>query len=188
MSTRVPADLGQLYEGAPRVSRAALEAAFGVLLARALRAAGVSVTAAARELGMPRPHLYRYIVDEAADEDPEMRLPAAWLFRLPAPALAELLNPLLRPLGLCVVDLPRVEEPGVEMELLERLHRETAEAIQATFSAGASLHWTRSVTDHLRRELLDAVRVLLSGVAMCDEVARGGAPVARGPRLVQGGA
>lgn len=174
MSTRVHADVFSL---SAKQSIAKLEELFGAVLEEALQEASTTKTAAAKELGMQRPHLYAYL-----GEDAEKRMPAAWLFRLPKPVLVALLNRFLEARGLLVVEMPEASGATTELALLEAVHKETSEAVAAVFSALRKMHWTRALATVTRKECLEAVRALLALVAICDIVEREGVlGVAREP-------
>lgn len=166
MSTRVPAEAFSL---SAKQSVAKLEELFGAVLEEALLETGTTKTAAADELGMKRPHLYAYLGVDAAK-----RLPAAWLFRLPKPALVALLNRFLEARGLLVVEMPEASTAATEIALLEAVHKETSEAVAAVFVALRKMHWTRALATVTRKECLEAVRALLALVAICDVVEREG--------------
>jgi len=139
----------------PRVRRATRAASLATTLRRALVDHGVSHSAAALALGVPRQRL-----DEWRDPDVEGQLRAADIAALPPDVARDVLRSIADALGLAVVELPQASRSTCA-RAAARLAREAGEVIAEAYEAAADGDVTPSEGARLERECDEAIPALL---------------------------
>ena len=139
----------------PRVRRAVRAASLATTLRRSLVEHGVSHSAAALALGVPRQRL-----DEWCDPDVEGQLRAADIAALPPAVARDVLRSIADALGLGVVELPAASRSSAALAAA-RLARESGEVIAEAYEAHADGVVTPAEGARLERQCDDALAALL---------------------------
>ena len=138
-----------------RVRRAERAASLASVLRRSLVEHGVSHSAAALALGVPRQRL-----DEWCDPDVEGQLRASDLAALPPAVARDVLRSIADALGLGVVELPAASRSSAALAAA-RLAREAGEVIAEAYEAAADGVITPAEGARLERECDEAIPALL---------------------------